>query len=134
MRHIYAKGSELCRHAALVLTVWGISLTAIAPIASAEPLRLPSGMSGFADLGTVQCDYFVELLPIGPKGFRQSLMTYAQGFVYAKSGQTLDQVLAAQDKDWSFESLSDEMVAYCVANPEKSVPDAAAHLWSALTP
>ena len=90
-------------------------------------------MTGFADLGVIQCDDFIELLPIGPKGFRQSLMTYAQGFIYAKSGQSMDQVLADRDGAWTYETLSDEMVKYCAANPDKSVPDAAAHLWEALS-
>jgi len=110
-----------------------VLLPTTSSFAASEPLQLDPGLAGFADLGAIQCDYFIELLPIGPKGFRQSLMTYAQGFVYAKSGKTIDQILAGQAQSWTYNSLSEEMVQYCRANPSKSIPDAAAHLWSALS-
>jgi len=112
--------------------VVGLLVPVTPSFAASEPLQLDPGMAGFADLGTIKCGYFVELLPIGPKGFRQSLMTYAQGFVFAKSGKTIDQILATQARSWTYNSLSEEMVQYCRANPEKTIPDAAAHLWSAL--
>lgn len=123
-----------CRHVQPWVIILSLLFPTVPALAASDPLQMDPGMAGFADLGTIQCDYFVELLPIGPKGFRQSLMTYAQGFVFAKSGKTFDQVLAGQGKSWTYNSLSEEMVQYCRANPEKSIPDAAAHLWSELSP
>ena len=101
--------------------------------AHGEGLSLNPGMGGFADLSATDCAYFNELLPIGPSGFRQAALTWAQGYFYALSGgKTTDELLGEQEAEWTFNSLTDVIVDYCATNPEKKVPEAVKHLWQTL--
>ena len=99
----------------------------------AESFSLNLGMGGVADLGATDCAHFNDLMPIGPSGFRQAAMTWAQGYFYALSeGKTIDELLAEQETAWTFNSLTDVIVQYCEDNPEEMVPEAIKHLWQTL--
>lgn len=90
-------------------------------------LRVPAGMGGVADIGAIPCSVFNEMLVIGPKGTRLSLLTWANGFLYAKHGKTLDELAdaaAAEGEVWEFDRLTDHLVDFCAANPEAVTRDA----------
>jgi len=89
--------------------------------ASAEKLQLPPGMGGVPDIGAISCDVFNKMMVIGPLGTKLLLLTWAQGYYHAKSGQTIDEILkAAQEagQPWDFDSLTGHLADYCAANPE----------------
>ena len=117
-------------HLALVML-----LATLSPIAqAADPLTLKPGMVGVPDLGALQCETFNQMYPNGPTGMRQAVLTWAQGYFFARSGKTTDAILAdlPADSTWDFDSLSGHLVAYCEATPDASVPEAVADLWSSL--
>ena len=91
-------------------------------------------MTGVADLGAISCATFNDIYPNGPTGLRQAALYYAEGYIYARSGMTIDEVLAGQpaDADWSFDSLTDVIVDYCAENPEARVSSGAGQLWRVL--
>jgi hypothetical protein len=92
-------------------------------------------MGGLADPGAITCGYLNGLYEGGPTGFRQMLLYWTEGYIYAKSGKALDQALAtAPGGPWSFDSLTDRLVGFCNANPDAPVPAAADALWQALQP
>lgn len=115
----------------LVGLVYGLVLSAAT--ATAAEFRLNPGMTGFPDLGAVTCAEYVDLFPIGPTGLRQAAMTWAQGYFYARSEQTTDEILAGQAQKWTFNSLTNEIVAYCEDNPDARIPDAVKDLWVTLS-
>jgi hypothetical protein len=111
------------------------ALLALGAAAAAEPLRLRPGMGGLADPGAVTCGYLNGLYEGGPTGFRQMLLYWAEGYIYGKSGQALDEVLAtAPGGPWTFDSLTDRLVGFCAASPDARVPAAAEALWRVLRP
>ena len=103
------------------------------PAARAE-LTLRPGMTGVADLGASSCATFNAMYPNGPTGLRQAALYYAEGYIFAKSGKSLEAVLAElpEDTDWRFDSLTDVIVGYCAENPESTVSEATAMLWREL--
>jgi hypothetical protein len=113
----------------LVLTLLGLGT-----VAAADGIRLRPGMTGVADLGATSCETFNHMYPAGPTGLRQAALYYAEGFIYGRSGKTLEQVVGGlpDDAGWTFDSLTDVMVNYCTANPAAEFADAAAALWAAL--
>lgn len=101
-----------------------------------EGLRLRPGMTGVADLGAIRCETFNQMYPAGPTGLEQAVLTWAEGYMYGRSGRTLDEILAAQPADgprWDFDSLTGHLVDYCAARPEAPVPVAVEDLWSRLS-
>jgi len=110
-------------------------LVALSPVLQgADPLTLKPGMVGVADLGALQCATFNQMYPNGPTGMRQAALTWAQGYFFARSGKTTDEILAdlPNSARWNFDSLSGHLVAYCEGAPEASVPEAIADLWTML--
>ena len=104
---------------------------------AAGPLKLRPGMTGVPDLGAIDCATFNVMHPAGPVGMEQAVLTWAEGYFYARSGKTLDEILALQpatSSDWNFDRLTGHLVAYCAANPQAPVPDAVADLWQQLEP
>lgn len=100
--------------------------------AAAEPFRLRAGMGGLADPGAATCGYLNGLYEGGPTGFRQMLLYWSEGYLYGKTGKTLDQLLAGAPGSWTFDSLTGRLVDFCVANPEAGIPAAAEDLARAL--
>ncbi len=104
-------------------------------VALAERLELPKGMGGVADIGTVPCDVFNKMVVIGPLGTRLSLLTWADGFYYARTDMTMDEIVAAakqSGESWDFERLTDHFVEFCAANPEAITRDAVVSLGTQL--
>jgi hypothetical protein len=104
---------------------------------SAEPLALRPGMGGVPDPGAITCEYFNDLYENAPTGFRQTLLYWAEGYIYGKAEQTIDQALAAAPttaREWTFDTLTDHLVDYCKADPAAAVPAAVDDLWRKLRP
>ncbi len=99
------------------------------------PLKLHPGMMGVADIGAADCALFNEMHPNGPAGMEHHVLTWAEGYIYAKSGKTIDGVLEGlpADNGWDFDSLTGYIVDYCAANPDEKVAQAAAALWTTLS-
>jgi len=103
----------------------------------AAELKLRPGMTGVPDLGAISCETFNQMHPAGPTGMEQAVLTWAQGYFYALSGKTTNEILAALPDggaEWNFDRLTDHIVEYCAARPEATIPDAAADLWAQLRP
>ena len=104
---------------------------------AAGPLALRPGMGGVADLGAITCAKYMEIHPWGPAGMEQAALTWAEGYMFARSGMTMDEILAAQPTDgpdWNFDTLTGHIVDYCATRPDASVPEAVASLWEELRP
>lgn len=111
-----------------------IALSAGSAASAAEKLALLPGMAGVPDLGAIDCATFTHMFPNGPTGMRQAVLTWAQGYFYARSGKTTDQLLAGlpTDNPWDFSTLTGHIVDYCAAHPDSPVPEAVIDLWSKL--
>lgn len=99
--------------------------------ALAERLELPKGMGGVADIGAIPCSVFSEMLVIGPLGTRLSLLTWADGYYYAKTARTMDEIVAAAKREgesWDFDRLTDHFASYCSDNPDATTRDAVVSL------
>jgi hypothetical protein len=110
-------------------------LTAYAGMAiAAKPLTLRPGMTGVPDLGAINCETFVHMYPNGPTGMSQAVLTWSQGYFYALTGKTTDEILAPlpEESAWDFDSLTGHIVDYCEEHPEVPLPEAVKDLWSAL--
>ena len=106
-----------------------------ANIGLAERLELPKGMGGVADIGAIPCGVFNQMLVIGPLGTRLSLLTWADGYYYARTEMTMDQIVAAAKESgeaWDFERLTDHFAEFCAANPEAITRDAVVSLGNEL--
>lgn len=113
-----------------------VALVMSSGIALAEnQVQLRPGMMGVADIGATDCALFSEMHYNGPTGMRHHVLTWVQGYVYAKTGGNIDTLLAQlpADSGWDFDSLSDVFVEYCQANPDAKVADAAVVLWTTLS-
>ncbi len=97
-------------------------------------LKLHPGMVGVADIGASSCELFTEMHYNGPTGMQHNVLTWVQGYVYAKTGSTIDATLAKMpaENGWDFDSLSAVFVDYCKANPDAKVAEAGVTLWSIL--
>ena len=111
-----------------------IFLVAGTAVADEDTLRLLPGMMGVADIGAESCGVFTEMHYNGPAGMEHHVLTWAQGYVYARSGANIDAMLRSlpDGHGWNFDSLSGVIVDYCRANPEAMVADAAIALWAML--
>ncbi len=70
-----------------------LTLLGLGTVAAADGIRLRPGMTGVADLGATSCETFNHIYPAGPTGLRQAALYYAEGFIYGRSGKTLEQVV-----------------------------------------
>lgn len=95
---------------------------------AAGPLKLKPGMGGVADIGSTPCAIFNEMHYNGPTGMQHNVLTWLEGYLYATTGEHIDSLLAKQQADWDFDSLSAVFVDYCRTNPEDEVAQAAIHL------
>lgn len=129
------------RTASTVLVSFAISILLVAPALTlsdrtlAAELTLRPGMTGVADLGATSCETFNQMHPAGPTGMEQAVLTWAQGYFYGQSGQTMNEILAALPDDgpsWTFDTLTGHIVAFCAAQPDAGIPDAVADLWQQL--
>ena len=106
-------------------------------LTAAEPLSLRPGMTGVPDLGAIDCATFNHMYPAGPTGMEQAVLTWAEGYFFARSGKTMDELLAVQPADapdWDFDALTGHIVQFCAASPEAGVPEAVTDLWRQLAP
>ncbi len=104
-------------------------------VSLAEKVELPPGMGGVPDIGAIPCRVFSEMLVIGPLGTRHSLLTWANGYYYARNGKALDELVAAakeSGEDWDFARLTEHFVAYCADNPQAITRAAVASLGEVL--
>jgi hypothetical protein len=101
---------------------------------AAGPLTLRPGMTGVPDLGAINCETFVHMYPNGPTGMSQAVLTWSQGYFYALTGKTTDEILAPlpEESAWDFDSLTGHIVDYCEEHPEVPLPEAVKDLWTAL--
>lgn len=105
--------------------------------AVAGGLQLRPGMTGVPDLGAIDCATFNRIYPAGPTGMSQAVLYWAEGWLHARSGMTVDELLAAQPPggpDWDFDALTGHIVDFCAAQPEAPLPAAVAELWRLLDP
>ena len=111
------------------------SLFLAATAAADGPLKLRPGMTGVADIGSSACQLFNDMHPFGPAGLEHHVLTWAQGYIFAKSGKSIDGILAdlPPANGWDFDSLSGYIVNYCSENPEAKVSQAAIALWTVLS-
>ena len=111
-----------------------VNLTANVALAEGQ-LKLRPGMMGVADIGASDCSLFSDMHYNGPTGMQHHVLTWVQGYVFAKTGANIDVLLAKmpEDNGWDFDSLSSVFVDYCQANPEAKVSEAAIKLWSTLS-
>ncbi len=122
--------NRLLPGARLVVTL----LLLLAAAAAHADLQLRPGMTGVADLGAISCETYNAIYPNGPTGLRQATLYYAEGYIYAKTGKSIDEVLGEQpdDAQWNFDSLTDIVVDYCASNPDSPVSAGVAALFDAL--
>lgn len=112
-----------------------LSLLAGGTALAAGPLALRPGMTGVPDLGAISCGQFVDYHPWGPAGMEQAALTWAQGYMHARSGKTIDEILAQQPADgpdWNFDSLTGHILDFCRAQPDAMLPEAVKDLWAQL--
>ena len=98
---------------------------------AAKELTLPAGMGGVPDIGAIPCSVFTNMLVIGPLGTRHSLLTWTEGYLYAKTNRSMEEIVSganAAGGTWNFGSITDHFVSYCEANPEASTGEAAQDL------
>lgn len=92
------------------------------------------GMMGVADIGVQDCATFSDMHYHGPAGMEHQVLTWVQGYVFAKTGANIDALLATipEDNGWNFDTLTGVFVDFCKANPDASVSEAAIALWTTL--
>jgi hypothetical protein len=106
-----------------------------AAIARAEPLALRPGMGGVADAGAMTCALLNEAWESGPTGFRQMLLYWTEGYVYGRTRLTMDAALArASGGPWTFDTLTDRLLAFCRDNPQANVATAVDDWWQTAMP
>ena len=103
--------------------------------AFSKELKLPSGMGGVPDIGAIPCEVFTNMLVIGPLGTRHSLLTWTEGYLYAKTERSMEEIVSAANAaggKWDFETLTDHFVSFCDSNPDVPTREAAKALSDAL--
>ncbi len=97
-------------------------------------VKIHPGMGGVSDIGNADCSLFNEMHYNGPTGMEHHVLTWVQGYVFAKTGANIDALLEPlpDGGGWDFDSLSRVFVDYCKANPDAKVSTAAISLWSVL--
>ena len=102
--------------------------------APAAPIALHPGMGGVPNLGAIRCAMYNEIYPNGPTGLRQATLYWTDGYVYARTGKTLDDFLAGRPgaNRWTFDTLTGHVVEFCRAHPDMQVSAAVDDLWTKL--
>ncbi|NND37157.1 MAG: hypothetical protein HKN81_08480 [Gammaproteobacteria bacterium] len=123
VRHLYVA-------AALVA-----SMAVGGPLAADTEVRVRPGMMGVADIGKQDCATFSAMHYHGPAGMEHQVLTWVQGYVFAKTGSNIDALLvgiSGGDNGWNFDTLTRVFVDYCAENPDAPVSEAAIALWGEL--
>jgi len=112
----------------------GSMIVASDPLPADTEVRVRPGMMGVADIGIQNCATFTDMHYHGPAGMEHQVLTWVQGYVFAKTGANIDALLAAipGDNGWNFDTLTGVFVDYCKANPDVPVSEAAVALWATL--
>lgn len=124
------------RNALLATTALCASITLATTASADSEVRLRPGMMGVADIGAHTCETFNAMHYHGPSGMEHHVLTWAQGYVFARTGSNIDAMLVAiddGDNGWTFDTLTRVFVDYCKANPEAPVSAAVVALWTALS-
>ena len=118
----------------LSLIVIGLLATAASAESTDSRVKIHPGMGGVSDIGNTDCALFNEMHYNGPTGMEHHVLTWVQGYVFARTGANIDTMLEQlpDGGGWDFDSLTGVFVAYCKANPEAKVSDAAVALWTVL--
>ncbi len=110
----------------------------LATVVSAEPtesrIAIHPGMGGVTDIGVENCEMFNDMHYHGPTGLEHHVLTWVQGYVFAKTGSNIDAMLdkIPDGGGWDFDSLTGIFVDYCKNNPEVKVSEAAIKVWEIL--
>jgi hypothetical protein len=98
-------------------------------------LRLHPGMTGVIDIGTTECATFSDMHYNGPRGMQHHVLTWTQGYVYAKTGSNIEAMLDAlpEDNGWDFDSLTGIILDFCKAAPQAMVSEAAMAIYQTLS-
>ncbi len=117
-----------------LLLVAGLFTTASIADPSDSRIRIHPGMGGVSDIGATDCALFNEMHYNGPTGMEHHVLTWVQGYVFAKTGSNIDAMLdkIPDGGGWDFASLTGVFVDYCKANPTEPVSTAAVRVWSVL--
>lgn len=105
------------------------------PLSADTEVRVRPGMMGVADIGVQDCATFSDMHYHGPAGMEHQVLTWVQGYVFARTGSNIDALLAGisgGDNGWNFDTLTGVIVDYCKANPDAPVSEAAIALWKEL--
>lgn len=100
-----------------------------------DVVRLHPGMGGVADIGATKCDYYTFVHPNAPRGFHQSVVYYVEGYVLARTGQTINVWLASLPggRRWTFDAIGNHVLDWCAANPTGNVADGVNDLWAQMS-
>jgi len=118
----------------LLLVVMGLLTTALSAEPSESRIAIHPGMGGVTDIGVADCELFSDMHYHGPTGMEHHVLTWVQGYVYAKTGSNIDAMLdkIPDGGGWDFSSITGVFVDYCKANPEAKVAEAAIKVWDIL--
>lgn len=111
-----------------------VSIFASQSLLADAQVSVRPGMMGVADIGVQDCATFSDMHYHGPAGMEHQVLTWVQGYVFARTGANIDALLAAipDDNGWTFDTLTGVLVDYCKANPDAPVSEAAIALWTTL--
>jgi len=111
-----------------------VSIFASQSLLADAQVSVRPGMMGVADIGVQDCATFSDMHYHGPAGMEHQVLTWVQGYVFARTGANIDALLAAipDDNGWNFDTLTGVLVDYCKANPDAPVSEAAIALWTTL--
>lgn len=124
--------------AAALSAVVGICAAAASTQLQADKLALDPGMTGVPDMGVISCEILTNMHLRGPKGTRRAALYWTGGYIYAKSGKVLDDVIAAAEApasggSWDWQTTTSFLVDYCREKPEAPLAEAADSLWTTLS-
>jgi len=111
-----------------------VSIFASQSLLADAQVSVRPGMMGVADIGVQDCATFSDMHYHGPAGMEHQVLTWVQGYVFARTGANIDALLAAipDDNGWNFDTLTGVLVDYCKTNPDAPVSEAAIALWTTL--
>ncbi|MGI9343667.1 MAG: hypothetical protein ACR2QV_12520 [Gammaproteobacteria bacterium] len=119
----------------LVTATLVVSIFASESLLADAQVSVRPGMMGVADIGVQDCATFSDMHYHGPSGMEHQVLTWVQGYVFARTGTNIDALLAAipDDNGWNFDTLTGVFVDYCKTNPDAPVSEAALELWTMLS-
>ena len=119
-----------------VAAVYTASMLLSSPLLADSEVNVRPGMMGVADIGVQDCALFTDMHYHGPAGMEHQVLTWVQGYVFARTGSNINTLLVAiegGDNGWNFDTLTGVFIDYCKANPEAPVSEAAVALWTMLS-